>query len=247
MPPLNSQPYVGISAFAHKGGIHVDAVAKNPQTYEHIPPELVGNSRRVLVSELSGRSNILYKAALYNLGITREMPEVDKILKEIKELEKKGYQFEQAEGSFELLIKKALGKHRKFFKLEGFRVIVEKRGKKIISEATIKLTIKGEKRHVAAEGNGPVNALDNALRKAIEEFYPSLKEMHLADYKVRIIDSKSATKAVTRVLIESRDKKEVWNTVGVSANIIEASWQALVDSIEYKLLKEEGEKSPDER
>lgn len=238
LSPLKSQPFVGTSAFAHKGGIHVDAINKESRSYEHIQPALVGNTQRVLISELSGKSNVLYKAALYNLGITKDMPELKNILEEVKKLEKEGYQFEEAEGSFELLIKKSLGQHKKFFELESFRVIVENRKGKAISEATIKLKIQGQIRHTASEGNGPVNALDNALRKALEDFYPCLKEMHLADYKVRIIDSQSATKAITRVLIESRDYHDVWTTVGVSENIIDASWQALVDSIEYKLMKE---------
>ncbi|MFH1612161.1 MAG: citramalate synthase [bacterium] len=236
--PLKSQPFVGTSAFAHKGGIHVDAINKESRSYEHIQPKLVGNTQRVLISELSGQSNVLYKAALYNLGITKDMPELKNILEEVKKLEKEGYQFEEAEGSFELLIKKSLGQHKKFFELESFRVIVENIKGKAISEATIKLKIQGQKKHTVSEGNGPVNALDNALRKSLEEFYPCLKEMHLADYKVRIIDSQNATKATTRVLIESRDKHDIWTTVGVSENIIDASWQALVDSIEYKLIKE---------
>ncbi|HUU50810.1 MAG TPA: citramalate synthase [Nitrospinota bacterium] len=238
------RPYVGKSAFAHKGGVHVSAVQRNPETYEHIKPELVGNRQRVLVSDLSGRSNILYKAQEFNIDIESKDPTVQNILDSLKELENQGFQFEGAEASFELLMKKALGKREKFFDLKGFRVIIEKRkeGTEPISEATIMLIVDGEVEHTAAEGNGPVNALDNALRKALEKFYPELKDMVLNDYKVRILDEWSGTEAITRVLIESRDRDSRWGTVGVSANIIEASWQALVDSIEYKLHKEKDKK-----
>ncbi len=240
--PDDHQPFVGASAFAHKGGMHVDAVRKTPLSFEHIRPELVGNHRRVLVSELSGKSNILYKAAQVGLDLRKDKSQTStkKILKLLKDLEHRGYQFEAADGSFELLMKKALGKYKKLFDLEGFRVSVEKReDNRIISEATIKVRVGKKREHTAAEGDGPVNALDNALRKALEKFYPSLSEMHLSDFKVRILDPEAGTAAQTRVLIESRDHKDTWSTVGVSENIIEASWQALVDSIEYKLLKDE--------
>lgn len=238
--PDDRQPFVGNSAFAHKGGMHVDAVRKTPLSFEHIKPELVGNRQRVLVSELSGKGNILYKASQFGLDLPKDSPETKKIVKVLKELEHRGYQFEAAEGSFELLMKKSLGKYKKLFDLEGFRVSVEKReDNRLISEATIKVKVKGMREHTAAEGDGPVNALDNALRKALEKFYPTLADMHLSDFKVRILDPKSGTAAQTRVLIESRDHKDTWGTVGVSENIIEASWQALVDSIEYKLLKDE--------
>lgn len=238
------RPYVGKSAFAHKGGVHVSAIQRNPETYEHIKPELVGNRQRVLVSDLSGRSNILYKAQEANIDIDSKDPAVQEILDTLKKLENQGFQFEGAEASFELLMKKALGKRKKFFDLKGFRVIIEKReeGMEPISEATIMLTANGDKEHTAAEGNGPVNALDNALRKALEKFYPELKDMVLSDYKVRILDEWKGTEALTRVLIESRDADSRWGTVGVSANIIEASWQALVDSIEWKLHKEKSKK-----
>lgn len=237
--PNTRQPYVGNSAFAHKGGIHVSAVEKTPRSYEHISPEQVGNRRRILVSELSGKSNILWKAKEFKLDLAEKPEETKKLVGLIKQLEHEGYQFEGAEGSFDLLIKKSLGKHKKFFDLAGFRVSVEKREDgKLISEATIKVKVKGKFEHTAAEGDGPVNALDNALRKALEKFYPQLKEMSLTDFKVRIINPAAGTKAKTRVLIESGDRKDRWSTVGVSENIIEASWQALVDSIEYKLLKE---------
>ena len=238
LPHDERQPFVGNSAFAHKGGIHVSAVKKDPRTYEHIQPELVGIHRRILVSELAGRSNILYKAKEYGLDLEKKTPQTVKVLEDLKKLEDKGYQFEGAEGSFELLMKKALGKYRSLFDLEGFRVIVEKRKDGTLNcEATIKVKVKGIEEHTAAEGDGPINALDNALRKALEGFYPSLKNVRLTDYKVRVLDVKRGTAAPVRVLVEARDKKGSWGTVGVSTNIIEASWQALVDSLEYKLLK----------
>lgn len=238
------QPYVGDSAFAHKGGIHVSAIRKNSFTYEHIKPELVGNSQRVLVSEQSGRSNLLYKAIEYGVDLNKETPEVSNLLKELKKLENLGFQFEAAEGSFELLMKKAIGTHKSFFDLVGFRVIVEKRvGDKVpLSEATVRIKVNGELKHTAALGDGPVNALDKAVRKALIDSYPSLKEVKLIDYKVRILNDKKGTAAKTRVLIESADNHNKWGTVGVSENIIEASWQALVDSIEYKLLNDEERK-----
>ena len=239
MVPFIGQPFVGVSAFAHKGGMHVNAVQKNPKSFEHINPEDVGNRRRILISELSGKTNIFIKAREIGYDLTQDGPQAKKILEQLKELERQGFEFEAAEGSFEVLVKKALGKHRKFFDLEGFRVIIEKReDNRLISEATIKLRVKGVQEHTAAEGDGPINALDNALRKALEDFYPTLAEMHLSDFKVRVLDAKEGTAAKVRVLIESRDRHDEWATVGVSENIIEASWQALVDSIEYKLLKD---------
>ncbi len=234
------QPFVGDSAFAHKGGIHVSAVLKRPETYEHIRPELVGNSHRVLISDLAGKSNILRKAEEYNIHLKSDSPEVQEILNKLKELEHQGYQFEGAEASFELLLKKSLRLHKKFFDLIGFRVIDEKRKEKEppYSEATIMVKVGGHIEHTAATGNGPVNALDNALRKALEKFYPELKKVKLHDYKVRVLTAGKGTSAKVRVLVESGDDESRWGTVGVSENIIEASWQALVDSIEYKLLKE---------
>jgi len=235
------QPFVGDSAFAHKGGIHVSAIRKNKLTYEHIDPELVGNHQRILVSELSGRSNVLSKAAEYHINLAADRPEVQGLLRELKELENEGFQFEGAEASFELLMRKALGTYSPYFDLVGFRVIVERRegDEQTRSEATIKVKVKGIEEHTAADGNGPVNALDNALRKALEEFFPDLREVNLIDYEVRILEGREGTGARTRVLIESADADNKWGTVGVSDNIIEASWQALVDSIEYKLLKDE--------
>jgi 2-isopropylmalate synthase len=241
LPHPKYLPYVGDSAFAHKGGIHVSAIRKSPLTYEHIQPEQVGNRQRVLISDLSGESNILYKAAEFGIDLESKDPSVRTILDNLKQLEHEGFQFEGAEGSFEILVKKALGKHKRFFDLLGFRVIVEKKEEEgpPLSEATIMVRVGDQVEHTAAVGNGPVNALDNAIRKALEKFYPELKEVKLLDYKVRILTTKDGTAAQTRVLIESGDGESKWGTVGVSENIIQASWQALVDSIDYKLLKEE--------
>ncbi len=241
LPHNKHQPYVGESAFAHKGGVHVSAVRRNPETYEHIRPELVGNRQRILISDLSGRANILYKAKEFGIDLDSHDPVVRELLKTLKELEKQGFQFEGAEGSFELLMQKALKKKKSYFKLHGFRVIDEKReeGGRPFSEATIKLEVDGQIEHTAAEGNGPVNALDNALRKALEKFYPSLKEVKLLDFKVRVLTAGRGTASSVRVLVESGDGQEKWGTVGVSENVIEASWQALVDSLEYKLYKDE--------
>jgi 2-isopropylmalate synthase len=237
-------PFVGESAFAHKGGIHVDAVMKNPTTYEHIEPELVGNSRRVLLSDLSGKSNIYFKSNQFGLDLSTvddHKKKTREILKKLKEMENAGYQFEGAEGSFEILLKKLIENLDDYFYLEGFRVITEKRGPthNPLSEATIKVTVNGEKELTASEGVGPVNALDTALRKALTVFYPTLSEMRLIDYKVRVLETNMATEAYVRVLIQSTDGHDVWGTVGVSRNIMEASWLALVDSISYKLLKDE--------
>lgn len=236
------QPFVGDSAFAHKGGIHVSAVRKRPETYEHIGPELVGNSQRVLVSDLAGRSTILRKAEEFNIHLKADSPEVQGILNTLKDLEYQGFQFEGAEASFEILLKKALGLHKRFFDLIGFRVIVGKGEKEEspYSEATIMVRVKEEIEHTAATGNGPVNALDNALRKALEKFYPELREVKLHDYKVRVLTAGRGTSAKVRVLVESGNERDKWGTVGVSENIIEASWQAIVDSIDYKLLKTRG-------
>jgi 2-isopropylmalate synthase len=240
LPHHRYLPYVGESAFAHKGGLHVSAIRKRDATYEHVSPERVGNRRRVLISDLSGESNILYKAAEFKIDLKSKDPKVKKILDDLKRLENEGFQFEGAEGSFEILIKKTLGQHKKFFELMGFRVIVEKEeeGASPLSEATIMVRVGDQVEHTAAVGNGPVNALDHALRKALEKFYPELREVKLLDYKVRILSTKDGTGAQTRVLIESGDGKSNWGTVGVSENIIQASWQALVDSIDYKLMKE---------
>jgi len=244
IPPLNSRPFVGKSAFAHKGGIHVSAISKNPVAYEHIEPELVGNYRRVLISDLSGKSNIEYKARELDISLGKNVSNGKKIVQEIKNMENQGYQFEAAEGSLALLIKKATGEFREPFILESFRVIDEKVKKDASqSQAMIKISV-GEKEEItAAEGNGPVNALDHALRKALRKFYPQIDEMHLVDFKVRILEGSDGTAAKVRVLLESRDEEEIWNTIGVSSNIIEASWHALVDSMQYKLCKEKNKKN----
>jgi len=233
------QPYVGESSFAHKGGMHINAIMKNPKTYEHIDPILVGNHRRILVSELAGKTGVLIRAKDLDLDLNKEDPKTKRILQLIQKLEHQGYHFEAAEGSFELLMKRAFKKYKKFFDLEGFRVVIEKKtNNKVTTEAIIRLKVKGVKEHTAADGDGPVNALDNALRKALKDFYPTLAKMHLSDFKVRVLDEKAGTASPVRVLIQSQDELDFWNTIGVSENIIEASWQALVDSVEYKLLKD---------
>ncbi len=241
-------PYVGKSAFAHKGGAHVNAVKKNPVTFEHIEPEMVGNERHILVSELSGGSSILLKAIEMGMGVEASSSKEDTaaILKELKSLEHKGYAYESADASFRILVQKVLKKHKPFFELEGFRVIIEKRGKDApcVSEATVKVRVGDAIEHTVAEGEGPVNALDGALRKALKGFYPEIANVHLSDFRVRILDPQEATAATTRVQIESGDGVETWGTVGVSENIIEASWEALVDSVEYKLFAEESKKHP---
>jgi 2-isopropylmalate synthase len=243
--PNKRQAFVGDSAFAHKGGLHVSGVLKNRETYEHIDPELVGNRQRVLVSDLSGRSNIVYKGKEYGIDMKDQNDAVREILRRTKELEGRGYEFQAAEASFELLIQEALGKKRKNFNLIGFRVIDEKRkeDEAPISEATIMVQVDGVVEHAAAMGNGPVNALDQALRRALTKFYPALDQVELLDYKVRVLSSGEGTGAVVRVLIESGDGKNRWGTVGVSHNVIEASWQALVDSIDYKLYKDSRHRS----
>jgi len=235
----NDQPFVGESAFAHKGGMHINAIMKNPLTYEHLDPRLVGNKRRILVSELGGKTGILLRAKALNYDLSKTDPQTKKILELVQALEHKGYQFEAAEASFQVLMEKSLKKFKKFFELEGFKVVIERgQNKKITSEAIIKVKVNGIKEHTAAEGDGPVNALDNALRKALKDFYPTLAKMHLSDFKVRVLDEKAGTAAKVRVLIQSQDENEAWDTIGVHENIIEASWQALLDSVEYKLLKD---------
>jgi len=238
MPHHNNQPFVGYGAFAHKGGIHVSALLKDSLTYEHINPEDVGNHRRVLVSELSGLSNLLYKARELNLDVNSYNAQTRSVIKQIKDLESQGFQFEGADASLELFLRKAFGQFNDYFQLKNLKVILEKNEQDdIVSEAMVKLCADGQTFHTAADGDGPVNALDNALRKALTEVYPEIGEMHLTDYKVRVLDGKNGTAAKVRVLIESADQSGKWNTVGVSENIIEASWQALVDSINYLLLK----------
>ena len=238
--PDPRQPYAGRSAFSHKAGAHVNAVKKNTRTFEHIEPEAVGNQRHVLVSELSGAANVMMKAAELGTdfsGLDKERARA--ILDEVKRRENKGYSYESADGSFKILLQKVLNTHRPFFELEGFRVIVEKRGsdEPCISEATVKVKVNGVAELTAGEGHGPVDALNAALRQALTRFYPEIEQIALTDYRVRILDPQEATRAMTRVLIESGDGARQWGTVGVSENIIEASWQALLDSIEYKLFE----------
>ena len=244
--PRPTAPYVGDSAFAHKAGMHVDGVRKNPRSFEHIAPESVGNGRRILVSELSGASNVFLKAVEMGIHMDRNAPEVREILKELERLEKEGYEFEAAEASFKLLMQKVLKAHKPFFTLEGFRVIVEKRrpGEPCISEATLKIRVKDQVEFTVGEGDGPVDALNQALRKALKRAYPSIAHVALTDYRVRILDPQEATAAKTRVLVESTDGAHTWNTVGVSCNIIEASWEALVDGVEYKLFLDEAATKP---
>jgi 2-isopropylmalate synthase len=235
--PDSHQPFVGMSAFAHKGGIHASGVSKETRTYEHVRPELVGNIQRIVVSELSGRSTITLKAREMGINLEDKPEKLADILKEIKQLEHVGYQFEAADGSFEILIKKALETYKAFFRLESFRVIMEKREDgKVMTEATVKIHVGGRRLIATAEGNGPVNALDRAIRMAVESSFPALKDIELTDYKVRVLDEKKGTAAVTRVLIETSDGEKTWGTIGVNENIIEASWEALVDSIEFGLM-----------
>lgn len=232
------EPYIGKSAFAHKGGMHIDGVSKAPHSFEHINPEIIGNERKFLTSEVAGRSTILSMIQRIDPQVEKSSPECDLVMQKLKDLEYQGYQFEGAEGGFELLIRKTLGKYKPFFELVNFKTIGERPyidGQS--ASAVIKVIVDDKTEITAAEGNGPVNALDKALRKALEVFYPELSKVHLTDYKVRVLDGKTATASKVRVLIESTDGIESWTTVGVSEDIIEASWIALVDSIEYKLIK----------
>ncbi|MDK2742130.1 MAG: citramalate synthase [Nitrospira sp. BO4] len=236
--PNKHQPYVGDAAFAHKGGVHIHAVLKNSATYEHVDPVRVGNRQRMLISDYGGRSGLLDKIETYGIKLSKNHAKVDELIHTLKDRENQGYQFEGAEGSFELLMRKAMGSHRPSFQLLGFRVIVEKKQEDgtPLSEATVMVKVGEVVEHTAAIGAGPVNALDHALRKALEKFYPQLREVKLLDYKVRVLAANRGTESKVRVLIESGDHKDKWGTVGVSENIIEATWQALADSIEYKLL-----------
>lgn len=239
--PSNNKPYVGKSAFTHKGGIHVSAVRKNPHTYEHIEPELVGNERRVLVSELAGKSNLLYKLKEVGFDLDDFSDEViRKLIKKVKKLENQGYQFEGAEASLILMAFKEFKDYNSFFEIEDFRTNSINKDNHTYSEAVLKMKVKNQKVHIAAEGDGPVNALDNCFRKALVSFYPEITESKLIDYKVRVLNGNDGTAAKVRVLIETADLEKSWTTIGVSTNIIQASWDALVDSIEYLLLIEEG-------
>jgi len=234
--PNPHQPYVGGSAFAHKGGVHASAAARLPEAYEHIDPAAVGNLARVVVSELAGRASLTMKAAELGIDLTGDQATVARVLDGIKDLEHKGYSFETADASLEVMLKKELGTYRPFFTLESFRCLMEKREDgKVMTEATVKIHVGGKRFIATAEGNGPVNALDGALRIAIGQYYPALAAIELSDFKVRVLDESKGTGAVTRVLIESEDGEKSWGTVGVSENIIEASWEALVDSIDFGL------------
>jgi len=238
--PNEQQPFVGRCAFAHKAGVHVDAMTKHPRTYEHVSPDTVGNDRRFLVSEMSGGSTVVQKAKKLGLDLGKSSPEVKETLDEIAHMEHNGYSFEGAEASFELILKKSLGMSRKLFDLKGFRVIIEKRGpnEDPITEATLKISVDGQEAFTVAEGDGPVHALDNALRLALKQFYgKELSKIKLTDFKVRVINTRAGTAAKVRTVIESTDHADSWSTVGVSENIIEASWSALADSVEYGLLR----------
>ncbi len=243
MRPRDSAPYVGRNAFTHKGGMHADAVRKTKVSYEHIRPSLVGNQRHIAVSEVSGRSSLIQKAAEFGIELDRNMPETKAILASVKELENQGYEFEGADASLELIMCRATRRYKRFFESLSFHTRVNQvtADNEPISEATVKIRLPdGSEQHTVSEGHGPVDALNNALRKALDVPYPELSEVHLEDYKVRIIDGKLATRAKTRVLIESSDKTDTWNTVGVDENIIKASYLALMDSVAYKLLKDRG-------
>jgi len=237
--PLNSRPFVGKSAFAHKGGIHVNAIMKIPEAYEHMAPEQVGNKRRVLVSDMAGKSNIEYKARELGVELGGNGFDSRQIVSKIKDLEQDGYQFDVAEGSFKILTQKLTKQFKPLFDLESFRVTIEKdKDQPCTAHATVKVSVDGRNEITAAEGFGPVSALDNALRKALDRFYPDLDTMRLVDFKVRVIDGRVGTAAKVRVLIETRDQERLWSTIGVSEDIIEASWQALADSFQYKLAHE---------
>ena len=240
LQPNLRAPFVGDAAFAHKGGIHVSAVNRRPETYEHMAPELVGNHRRILLSDLSGRANVVAKQR--DLGDGNGSPAAADVVKRIKELEHLGYSFEGAEASFQLLSRKVSGDYRPYFTLHGFTVIIDKRednGSEPRCEASIRLEVGGQAEHTAAQGNGPVQALDTALRKALLRFYPTLAEMELTDYKVRVLAGpETGTGSVIRVQVETTDHSETWGTVGASTNVIEASYQALLDATEFKLLKD---------
>lgn len=243
MIPLHSRPFVGKSAFAHKGGIHVNAIMKESRAYEHMDPALVGNKRRVLVSDMSGKSNVEYKAREMGVEIGSKGKDCQEIVAEIKSMEDQGYQFDVADGSMKILLEKLTEQFKPHFDLDSFRVSIERDLQNACtSHAIIKIKVDGVDEITAAEGHGPVSALDNALRKALGRFYPDLDAMRLVDFKVRVIDGREGTAARVRVFIESRDNEETWTTIGVSEDIIEASWQALTDSFQFKLAKEQAKK-----
>ncbi len=239
--PIDNQPYVGRSAFAHKGGVHVSAMMRDERTYEHIDPATVGNLRRVLVSELAGRSNLYSVAAEMGISLDDQAPAVQRVVQMVKELEHQGYQFEGADASLELLLRRQLGLWEPRFTLKSYRVTVGHRGsREPRADATVHLAVGDAEEHTAAEGDGPVHALDRALRKALQPFYPEVQQIHLTDYRVRVLDGRQGTGTQVRVLIESADEHGSWTTVGVSPNVLEASWEALADSIEYGLARQSG-------
>ncbi len=236
MPPQNQQPYVGASAFAHKAGLHTSAIARRPDSYEHVDPAAVGNSTRFLLGDLSGRASVELKAA--ELGIEIDRTAISEVVDELKRLEHAGYHFEVADASLELLLRRAAGQQFDFFAVESFKVLVERgRNADFDTEATLRIVVGGERRVTVGEGDGPVNALDNAFRQAVRDFYPELEAVRLTDYKVRVLDADRGTEAVTRVLIDSTDGEATWTTIGVSENIIESSWLALRDSVIYALAR----------
>jgi 2-isopropylmalate synthase len=239
IPVAGSAPFIGHRAFAHKGGMHIDAVMKNPAAYEHVDPELIGNRRWFVTSELAGKMPIVQKALQFNVTLDKKSPEAIALMNALQEKELAGYQFEAADASFELFVRRYLKSYHPFFTLDGFRAFNEKRNDgQTFAEASIRIEIQGKKHFSAAEGDGPVDALDKALRQALIAVYPSLALMRLIDYKVRVLDSREGAAAKVRVLIESQDDHDSWTTMGVHENIIEASWEALTDSVEYKLLKD---------
>jgi 2-isopropylmalate synthase len=233
--PNPKAPFVGQSAFAHKGGLHANAAQKVKRSYEHIDPSLVGNITRVLVSDMAGRSSLALKAREFGIELDEKSPEIKGLIEELKEREFRGYEYEAADASFKLLVARMLGRRKEFFEVEGYRVIVERHGGEIWSEATVRVKVAGESIHTVAESSGPIGALDKALRLGLERTYPQLRDMTLRDYKVRIIEGNEGTGSKTRVLVESGDGHSIWGTVGVSDNIIDASWEALRESVEYRL------------
>jgi len=233
--PDAKAPYVGRSAFAHKGGLHANAAQKVARSYEHIDPARVGNRTRVLVSDMAGRSSLALKAREFGVDLDEKSPELKGLIEELKEREFRGYEYEAADASFKLLVARMLGRNKEFFKVDGYRVIVERHGAEIWSEATVRLNVAGESVHTVAESTGPIGALDKALRLGLEKTYPQLRSMTLRDYKVRIIEGNAGTGSKTRVLVESGDGHSIWGTVGVSDNLIDASWEALREAVEYRL------------
>jgi len=243
MPFNEKAPYVGNDAFSHKGGMHIDAVSKNPISYEHINPEKVGNVRHILVSEVAGRTALLAKINAVDATLNKDSAETKRVLEHLKALEHEGYQFESAENSFDLLVHRLLGKYQPFFVLKEYKVSIHEPALDGVNSAvTIKIAVGEQEETTTAEGDGPVNALDKAVRKALERFYPAIRDVKLIDYKVRVLDSDNATAAKVRVLIESADQYESWATVGVSTDIIDASWRAMLDAIEYKLMRDSQKK-----